>query len=299
MLLSAVAGDVFSVVRDGCFENLGFVFQTQENMLVFLESARFVRAVHRNPNIRAVLTTPELAGSLPENLAVGVCEQPRLTFALVHNELAQRGFYWTDFATVIDPGARVHPTAWVSEQNVRIGPGSIVEPHATILARCIVGERVVVGAGCVLGGVGFQSVRTNRVMLEMEHAGGLVVEDRVRLLPGAVVACGLFRQNTRLSSDVRVGSQAFISHGVQVGKRAFVGHGAVVNGNVTLGQDSWIGPGAVIAQQLEIGDEAFVSLGAVVIGNLPAKSRVSGNFAIPHRRLLRFLAELESDHSPK
>jgi UDP-3-O-[3-hydroxymyristoyl] glucosamine N-acyltransferase len=299
MQLSAAAGHVVSVVRDGCFENLGFVLQNQENMLVFLESARFVRAVQRNPHIRAVLTTPELAGSVPEHLAVGVCEQPRLAFALVHNELAHRGFYWQDFATVIDPTARVHPTAAVAEQNVRIGPGSIVEPHATILARCEVGAMVVVGAGCVLGGVGFESVRTNRVMVEMEHAGGLVVEDRVRVLPGAVVARGLFRQDTKLSSDVRVGSQAFISHGVQVGRRAFVGHGAVVNGNVDLGRDTWIGPRAVIAQGLRIGEEAFVSLGAVVIRSLPARSRVSGNFAIPHRRLLRFLAELESDRSPR
>lgn len=300
MLLSALADyTAIAVQRDGCFDNLGFVSQRQERMLVFLESARFLGAVLRNTTINAVLATPQLAESLPEGLAVGVCEQPRLAFAAIHNELARRGFYWDDFPTVIDPSARVHPVAWVAARNVRIGPGTTVEPHVTILERCILGAEVVVGAGCVLGGVGFQTVRTNRAMLELEHAGGLMVEDRVRLLPGAVVATGLFRQYTTLSRDARVGSQAFISHGVQVGERAFVGHGAVLNGGVTVGRDAWIGPGAVIAQELDIGDEAFVSLGAAVIRNVPAKSHVSGGFAIPHRRQLRFLAGLESDHSPR
>jgi UDP-3-O-[3-hydroxymyristoyl] glucosamine N-acyltransferase len=300
MVLSALTDyAAISVLRDGRFENLGWVSQRQEHVLVFLESARFLGAVLRNNSISAVLTTAQLAESLPEVLAVGVCEHPRLAFAAIHNELARRGFYWDDFATVIDPGARVHPAAWVAAKNVRIGPGTAVAPHATILERCILGAEVVVGAGCVLGGVGFQTARANRAMLELEHAGGLMVEDRVRLLPGAVVATGLFRQFTTLARDARIGSQAFLSHGVRVGERAFVGHGAVLNGGVTVGRDAWIGPGAVIAQELDVGDEAFVSLGAAVIRSVPAKSHVSGGFAIPHRRQLRFLAGLESDRSPR
>jgi UDP-3-O-[3-hydroxymyristoyl] glucosamine N-acyltransferase len=122
-----------------------------------------------------------------------------------------------------------------------------------------------------------------------------VIRDRSRLLPGAVVATGLFRQNTVLSRDVRVGSQAFISHGVEIGERAFVGHGAVLNGGVRVGREAWIGPAVVVAPELEIGDEAFISLGAAVIRSVPAGSHMSGNFAVPHRRLLRFLAGLGTD----
>jgi UDP-3-O-[3-hydroxymyristoyl] glucosamine N-acyltransferase len=71
----------------------------------------------------------------------------------------------------------------------------------------------------------------------------------------------------------------------------------VINGNAAVGADSWIGPGAVISQNLHIGERAFVSLGAVVIRNLAAGARVSGNFAVPHRRLLRMLATLDRDLS--
>ena len=128
-------------------------------------------------------------------------------------------------------------------------------------------------------------------MLEMRHAGGLRLERGARVLGGAVVATGVFRDSTVLSRDVRVGSQAFVSHNVTIGERSMIGHGAIVNGCVVIGDDAWIGPGSVIANDLEIGAGAFVSLGAAVIRNVPAGAHISGNFAVPHKKFLRFLSE--------
>jgi UDP-3-O-[3-hydroxymyristoyl] glucosamine N-acyltransferase len=281
------------VRRDGDFQNLGFLCDTYPHQLVFLENRAFLRALHRNRSVSAVLTTAALKDAVQPEVAVAVCEQPRIVFAKLHNELALSGFYWDDFPTVIDPSAKVHPTAWIAERNVRIGAGSEIAPNATVLERCLIGESVVVGAGAVLGGVGFQTVRSAQPMIELNHAGGLLVESRARILPGAVIATGLFRQSTLVSEDARVGSNAFVSHGVHLGQRVFVGHGAVVNGNVAVGADSWIGPGAIVSQNLRIGERAFVSLGAVVIRNLAAGAHVSGNFAVPHRSLLRMLATLD------
>jgi UDP-3-O-[3-hydroxymyristoyl] glucosamine N-acyltransferase len=282
-----------TVRRDGNFETLGFLRNPYPNQLVFPESRTFLRALQRNLSVSAVLTTAELADAVPGCVAVAICDQPRIVFANLHNELALRGFYWDDFPTVIHPSAKVHPTAWIAERNVRIGAASEINPNATVLERCLGGENVVVGAGGVLGGVGFQTVRSAEPMIEMSHAGGLLVESGARILPGAILATGVFRQNTVISQDARVGSNAFVSHGVQLGRRVFVGHGSVINGNVAVGADSWIGPGAIVAQNLQIGERAFVSLGAVVIRDVAAGARVSGNFAVPHRRLLRMLATLD------
>ena len=296
MRLTELAGSFdLTVLRDGDFRNLGFLDDQHESQFVFLESRQFLAALLRHENIRAVLTTPELAEQIPGHLAVATCGQPRLAFAAIHNHLAQTGFYWEEFATVIHPLAQVHPTAWIAPNNIRVGRNSVVGPHATILERCTIGEDVVIGAGAVLGGVGFQTVRAGEGMAEMRHAGGLLVGDRVHILPGAVIATGLFRYNTTIGAEARIGSQAFVSHGVQAGERTFVGHGAVVNGNVKIGKQAWVGPGAVISNDLEIGEQAFVSLGAVVIRDVPPGEQVSGNFAISHQRLLRLLAAMEAE----
>ncbi len=295
MLFSDVSSFVeFTVLRDGSFGNLGFLSDPQDSMLTFLENKRFAPALRRNKTVSAVLTAPELAESVPESVALAVCSQPRLAFAALHNHLARGAFYWHDFPTLIDPEAQVHPSAWVAEKNVRIGRGSVVGPQAAVLERCLIGEDVIVGAGVVLGGAGFQTVRSSRPMVEMLHAGGLIVRDGVHVLPGAVIATGLFRQCTEISAEARIGSQAFVSHAVQVGRNAFVGHGAMVNGNVIIGDEAWIGPGTVIANNLTIGSQANVSLGSVVIRDVPPGAHVSGNFATSHRNLLRQMASMDS-----
>ncbi|MDP8978977.1 MAG: hypothetical protein M3O35_00140 [Acidobacteriota bacterium] len=291
MLFSEVAGVAgIRVLRDGNFSNLGFLDDEHESQFVFLENQKFLAPLLRRENTAAVLTNPDLADRIPTGLALAVCGQPRLAFAAIHNHLAQTTFYWEDFATVIDPAADVHPTAWIAPLNVRVGRNTVVGPHATLLPRCKVGEDVVIGAGAVLAGVGFQTVRAGGEVVEMRHAGGLVVQDRVHILPGAVIATGLFRCNTTIGRDARVGAQAFVSHGVQAGERVIIGHGAVVNGNVKIGKGAWVGPGVVISNNLKIGEGAFVSLGAVVIRDVGAEEKVSGNFAEPHQRLLRTMA---------
>jgi UDP-3-O-[3-hydroxymyristoyl] glucosamine N-acyltransferase len=295
MRLSEIPQTDLSILHDAEFEDLGFVQQRQPRMLTFAETPRALASIRRNPDVTAVIASPEVASRVPENLGVAVSDQPRLAFAKLHNQLAASGFYWTDFETVVASDARIHPSAWIAPKNVRIGAGSVVLPHATILERCMLDEGVTVGAGAVLGGEGFQRVRGSHPLLEMEHAGGLVIGRGARILAGAVVATGLFRPNTALSRDVRIGAHAFVSHAATIGECTLIGHGAVINGNVRIGRDAWIGPGSVIANDLEIGDEAFVSLGSVVIRNVASGAHVSGNFAMPHRRMLRLLAGADEE----
>ncbi len=278
-----------AIRRDGEFRNLGFLFQNWDEMLSFVEEERFLGSLQRSTGVTAVLTTPELAESIPMQLALAVTERPRLAFARVHNHLAQTGFYWRDFPSEIDPSAAIDPAASVAAKNVRIGRGATISAHAVIQERCIVGGDVSIGAGSVLGAVGFQTVHAGETVVEMRHAGALVIGERAHVLPGAVVATALFGNETKIGRDARIGSQAFVSHAVEIGERTIVGHGAVVNGNVKVGKDVWIGPGAIIANNLEIGEGAFITLGAVVIRNIAAGMRVSGNFAGSHRQRLKAL----------
>jgi UDP-3-O-[3-hydroxymyristoyl] glucosamine N-acyltransferase len=299
MLLSSAARLApIDISRDGAFLNLGFIEDRLPQMLTFVESAAFLRKVFRNEAIGAVITTPELEPAVPHGIAVAVCEEPRVAFATLHNALAAADFYWEPFPTEIDASARVHRTASVAERNVRIGPEVSVGPQTAILERTVIGAQVDIGAGSVLGGVGFQTVRSRPAMIELAHAGGLVVGARARLLPGCLIATGLFRQDTAVGADARVGAGAFLSHDVRVGDRAFIGHGAVINGRVEVGYEAWIGPGAVVANGLKVGSAAFVSLGAAVIRNVPDGSRVSGNFATGHRALLRLQAGLGKEPEP-
>ena len=279
------------IVRDAEFEPLGFLIDPQPRMLVFAEAASAAEKVARLPGISAVITVALLCRRLDRVPGLALAGNPRKAFFDLHNHLARNtSFCWRDYTTEIDSAAFVHPGAFVAEKNVRIGPGTRVGPNACIHERCLVGEGVVLGAGVVLGSSGFQCALFDGEMADMEHAGGVHVQDGAHLLANAVAAAAVFRQLTTLGSGSRVGNLAFISHNVRTGPRCFIGHGSVINGNVVMGSDVWIGPGSTLVNCIQVGDGAQISLGSTVIADVAAGERVTGNFAIPHRRFMRRLA---------
>jgi len=284
-----------TVERAAEFGTLGFLTDPRPDMLVFLESARFLPQLDRcREAVSCVLTVPDLAPRVGEVPGVAVCEAPRRAFFDLHNHLARdTDFYGAPRPTVVDPAAIVHPLAFVAPANVTIGPDTDVQPHAVILEGATVGARVVIQPGVVLGGVGLQVSRFPDGVVDLQHAGRVEIGDDVHLLAHAVVARAVFHEATTVAAGSRVGNHAFISHNVAIGPRTFVGHGAVVNGNVVIGRDCWIGPGAVISHGVRVGAGARISLGATVVRNVEPGQQVSGNFAMEHRRFLRRLARQE------
>jgi UDP-3-O-[3-hydroxymyristoyl] glucosamine N-acyltransferase len=284
-----------AVERDAEFGTLGFLIDPQPGMLVFLENARFLPLLARGREaVSCVLTVPDLASRVRDVAGLAVCAEPRRAFFDLHNHLARHtSFYGASEPTVVDPSATVHPLAFVAPTDVTIGPQTDVQPHAAILEGSTVGARVLIQPGVVLGGAGLQVSRFPDGVVDLQHAGRVVVEDDVHLLAHAVVARAVFRQATTVGAGCRVGNHAFVSHNAQIGPRSFVGHGAVVNGNVVTGRDCWIGPGAVISHGVRVGDGARISLGATVVQDVEPGQQVSGNFAMEHRQFLRRLARRE------
>jgi len=282
-----------AVIRDGVFRTLGFLSDPQPGMLVFLESRDYLEALVRTPDVSCVVTTEALAEDLPCGPGLAISAEPRRTFMRIHNQLATgTEFYGSGFPTQVDPTARVHARAFVADRNVRIGAHTVIGPNATVMERCTIGASVTVWPGVVLGSAGFQTARCGGDTVDMVHAGGLRIQDRVEILPNAVIATAVFRQATTVGDDVRIGNLAFLSHNVQVGARSFIGHGATVNGNVRIGADAWVGPGAVLSNNITLGDGATVSLGATANRNVHAGQRVTGMLAVDHATMLRHLASL-------
>lgn len=277
-----------TVWRDGPVTSLGLLIDPQPGMLAYVEDIRHARLAAACQTVAAVITKPELAVQLRQIPALAVTAQPKRAFFVLHNWLARETeFYGTSYTTEIHPTARIHPRAYVAERDVRIGPDCVIEPNAVVLERCELAAGVRIGAGAVLGAEGFQTVRGPEEILDLEHAGGIQVGAHARILAHAAVARALFRQDTLIGQYAHIGCQSFVSHNVHLGERSLVGHGAVVNGNVRIGDDVWIGPGATISHGLRLQDRAEVSLGAVVVRDVASGERVSGNFAVPHGRLLR------------
>jgi len=279
-----------SVLRDGPIASLGLVTHSGDAMLVFLESERYLDGVLRHPGIRCVITTAALADRLPTSLGIAISQAPRRDFFRFHNHLADRtDFYWRDFPTEIAQDAVISPAAHIAEKNVRIGRRTVIEPHVTVLPHTIVGDDVIVRAGCVIGSQGFQFMRSGDGILPVAHGGGVRLADRVEVQANCTIARALFGGFTELGEDTKLDSLVYVAHHARLGKRCLVGAGAAITGSVTIGDDVWIGPNATIASEVTIGNRANITLGSVVTRDVAANQHVTGNFAIDHEKYIAFL----------
>jgi UDP-3-O-[3-hydroxymyristoyl] glucosamine N-acyltransferase len=200
--------------------------------------------------------------------------------------------YWKDFPSEISEEAIIHPKAYIADKNVRVGRGTVIEPGVTILERTVIGEDVILRAGCTLGSQGFEFKRIDGKILNVAHAGGLMIGNRVEIQANSALSRSIFGGFTELGEDTKLDNLVHIAHNVTIGKRCFLAACAMIAGSVSIGNDVWIGPGASISSGITIGDDAQITIGSVVTRDVLHNQRVTGNFAIEHKRFLAFLKSI-------
>jgi acyl-[acyl carrier protein]--UDP-N-acetylglucosamine O-acyltransferase len=277
------------IIRDATIETLGLLLDGREAVIAPFYDGRYLAELKRNKGISMVFTTPSLLALVPGDRGVATCTDPLDSFYTLHGMLLETGHYGTSGANDIAHGVRIHPTACIADQGVRIGAGSVIGPRAVIEERTIIGENSVIGAGTVIGSEGFEVRTVGGRQIAVPHAGGVRIGTHVTIQSNVVVDRALFGGFTEIGDDTVVDNLVHLAHGVSIGRRCRIVASAVICGASVVGDDVWIGPNATVSSALHIGDRARVTLGAVVVRDVPADGHVSGNFATDHKLFSRLL----------
>lgn len=286
--LNSLAGACrIEIIRDAPVETLGLLLDSRKGVLAPFYDGRYLDELKRNKAIAMVLTTPPLLELVPADRGVAICTDPLDSFYTLHCLLLAAGHYWSSFANEIARDARIHPTAWIADRDVRIGSGTVIGPKVVIEERSVIGENCVIGSGSVIGAEGFEVRMVGGRQLAVPHAGGVRIGAHVTIQSNAMVDRALFGDFTEIGDDTVVDNLVHLAHGVFIGKRCRIVAAAVVCGATIVGDDVWIGPNATVSSALRIGEGARVSLGAVVVRDVPPGGHVSGNFAVDHHRAVK------------
>jgi acetyltransferase-like isoleucine patch superfamily enzyme len=148
---------------------------------------------------------------------------------------------------VIDPSARVHPTADL-EPDVRIGAGSSVWHRAQIRtgaslgSDCVVGRDVFVDEGVAIG----DRVKIQNAAL-IYH--GVTIADNVFVGPGAILTNDRYPRAVTSTGELARGGDWTVTP-VRLESGCSIGAGAVVVAGVVVGAWATVGAGAVVTRDV-------------------------------------------------
>jgi len=198
--------------------------------------------------------------------------------------------------SVVEDGAEIgddtiiYPQVYVGRK-VKVGKGCLLYPKATIRENCVLGDRVILQSGCVIGGDGFGFVTTNGKHTKVLQTGNVVLGDDVE------VGCNTCIDRATVDSTV-VGAGTKIDNLVHLGHNDIIGENCLlvahvgISGSVTVGHNCTFGGQAATVGHIKIGDNCTFAGRAGIIGDVPSGSVLAGFPAQPHKDWLREEANL-------
>jgi acyl-[acyl carrier protein]--UDP-N-acetylglucosamine O-acyltransferase len=282
------------LVRDCAVDTLCFLDDPLPGALTFVASRTLVSRLDPASGVAAVITSPDLARSIPNHLGLVIAPDPVAAFYAIHNDLAANStFYGEDDLSHVDRTAIVHPSSMVAARGVEIGPDCVIGPGVVIEGRVRIGPRTRLDAGTVIGATAFQRSGPTHGDINMIHVGSVDIGADCHIHANAVIARGQLAVPTVIGDRTYVGNGAFVSHRCRIGSGVSIGHNATVNGRVLVGDGAWVGPGAVISNYVELGAGCRVTLGATVLRDVAPGEEVSGLPAMRKHEMFRHAASIK------
>lgn len=287
------------------------------NDVSFLANVKYLAAA-KSTQAGAVVVSPEHAKEI-EGKTLLVAEDPYFAWRNVMVEMI--GFREHPSAGVSEQ-AVIHPSATIGK-DVYIGPFCTVDANASIGDRsvlypgcyvgqaasvgqdcqlyanvvvydlCVLGNRVTLHAGCVIGQDGFGYATHAGTHHKIPQSGNAVVEDDVEMgacccVDRATVGSTIIGEGTKFSNSVTIG------HGTKVGKHNLFVAQVGLAGSVTTGDYVVMGGQVGVAGHLRVGHRVQVAATSAIAKDVPDDVSVGGSPAIPlpeARR--RVMAELK------
>lgn len=241
-------------------------------------------------NAGAVIVTPSDADLC--QTATLIVDNPYAAFAKVASLFAYKpavkpGIHKT---AVIGEGCTISPTASIGPycvigDGVEIGEQVVIEahasigdevligddthfyPHVTAYHQVIIGRRVIVHSGAILGSDGFGFALAEGKWENVPQLGSLRIADDVNIGANTTIDRGTL-QDTQIETGVKIDNLVQIAHNVRVGAHTVIAGCVGIAGSTQIGRYCAIGGASGIGGHLTIVDQVQLTGMSMVTGSL-------------------------------
>lgn len=210
---------------------------------------------------------------------------------------------------VIDAGAEIGDNTCICAgvyigRMAKVGCDTLIYPNATVLDRCIVGNKVIMHSGVVIGADGFGFYPTPKGLAKIPQTGIVRIDDDVEIGANTTIDRARFGV-TWIKTNVKIDDQVMVGHNVVVGESSILVAQVGIAGSAHLGRGVVVGGKAGINGHVTVGDGVQLAgtsnivkdtpAGVIMIGT-PAESQrdFMGRLALPNKvdKLKAKIAEL-------
>jgi len=183
--------------------------------------------------------------------------------------------------TVIGERVVIHPGAHLAEDCV-IGDDCEFFPGVTLYRKTKIGNRVRIHANSVLGADGYGYALHEGRHEKVPQVGWVEVGDDVEIGACTTIDRGALGP-TRIGTGTKIDNLCQIAHNVQIGSHCLIVSQTGVSGSTTLGDYVTLAGKVGVAGHIHIGSRSIISGNSMVAKDVPEGSHLSGYLARPHR----------------
>ena len=173
-----------------------------------------------------------------------------------------------DAYTVIGEGSQIYPNVYVGVCT-KIGENCILYSNSTIRERCILGNRVILQPGAVIGscGYGYTTNPQTGHHTKLEQLGNVVLEDDVEIGANTTIDRARFKE-TLIKKGTKLDNLVQIAHNVELGENNIIVSQTGIAGSSKLGNNDFLGGQAGVVGHVSITDN--VKLEEVLANQSPS-----------------------------
>jgi UDP-3-O-[3-hydroxymyristoyl] glucosamine N-acyltransferase len=298
----------------GCrIERVAPIDKAGPGAISFLASKKYLESL-KATKASAVILPPDTLLSCPVNALV--TDNPYLGYAkiaaLLNPAELEPGIH---LSAIISESSRIHSRVHIEanvviQDNVviaegtRIGAGSVIgrevqigqdcdiRARVTLCDRCVIGNKVTVQPGAVIGGDGFGFASDKGAWVKIPQLGRVIVGDGVEIGANTTIDRGAL-EDTIIEEGVILDNQIQIGHNTRIGAHTAIVACTGISGSTRIGKHCTIAGAVGIAGHIEIVDNVHITGMSMVTKSVMEPGLYSSGIPLQpnrewHRNAIRF-----------
>jgi UDP-3-O-[3-hydroxymyristoyl] glucosamine N-acyltransferase len=170
---------------------------------------------------------------------------------------------WIGPHCIVEKGAVIHAGVQLAGgcfigAGCSIGAGSRLSANVVICHGVMIGERVRIAPGAVIGSDGFGLANDGGQWLNVPQLGSVRIGNDVDIGSNTTIDRGAL-EDTVLEDGVRLDNQIQVAHNVRIGAHTAIAGCVGISGSAVIGKHCLIGGGSGIVGHLEIADHVIIT----------------------------------------